>query len=121
MSTFKESMRHAYRGLRFTFANERNFRVQTAVAFVVFVFSLAFPLSRTEFLIIILVIFSILGIELFNTVIERFLDVLKPRLHEQVGILKDIMAGTVLLFSFGAAAVGLYIFIPHIVEIVLSL
>ena len=55
---------------------------------------------------------------MFNTTIERFLDVLKPRLDIHVKVLKDIMAGVVFLASFGSIVVGVMIFYPYIFELI---
>ena len=50
--------------------------------------------------------------------LEKFLDLVKPRLHYHVEVIKDVMAAAVLLASFGSVIIGLFIFIPHLVELV---
>ena len=49
-----------------------------------------------------------------NIVIERLLDFLHPAHHEEVRVIKDLMAAIVLIASFGAAIIGLMIFWPYI-------
>ena len=67
---------------------------------------------------ILLLIFLVMILELINSAVEKFADVLKPRLDLQVQTVKDIMAGMVLLASLGAILIGLVIFYPHLVEVI---
>jgi diacylglycerol kinase len=60
----------------------------------------------------------VLVLELMNSIFERMVDILKPRIHHYVEDIKDIMAGTVLVASLGSALIGLLIFWPYIVRMV---
>ena len=77
---------------------------------------LVFNLKSFEKAVLILVIVLVLVLELINTVFERVADMLKPRFHEYVEEVKDIMATTVFLSSIGAVLIGLLIFWPYIVK-----
>jgi len=99
------------------FRNEQNFRIQLVVAVVVAGFAWYFPLSDAERILVLLLIMLIFILELVNSAIERFTDILKPRMHQHVRVVKDIMAGTVLIASVGAMILGLMIFAPHIIEL----
>jgi len=114
---FFVSMSHACRGIWYVFRNEQNFRLQTIATLLVGIFAWYLPLSDGERLLILLLIMLILILELINSAIEKFTDIVKPRLHQHVRVVKDIMAGTVLIASFGAFIIGLMIFIPHIIEV----
>jgi undecaprenol kinase/diacylglycerol kinase (ATP) len=46
--------------------------------------------------------------------VERFVDILKPRLNEYSQIIKDMMAAAVFLAAGAAALVGFIIFYPYI-------
>jgi len=76
-----------------------------------------FSLTPAERIVIVLLIVFILVLELVNSAIEKFTDIVKPRMHDQVGLVKDIMAGTVFLSSAGAIILGCMIFIPHVIEL----
>jgi diacylglycerol kinase len=119
MSTrnFFQSVTHALHGIGYVFRHEQNFRIQVVISIVVFVFSWLFPLTGSERIAMVLLIVFVLVLELVNSAIEKFTDIVKPRLHEQVGIVKDIMAGTVLISSLGAIIWGLVIFLPYIIEL----
>jgi diacylglycerol kinase len=58
-------------------------------------------------------IMAVLVLESLNTIFEHLSDILKPRLHDYVRIIKDIMAATVLITSLGALVVGIIIFWPY--------
>ena len=60
-----------------------------------------------------ILITMVLTMELLNTALEYFTDLLKPRLHQYVESIKDIMAGAVFLTSACAIVVGLLIFVPY--------
>jgi undecaprenol kinase len=118
--TLKRSMQYAWKGLRYTFKNEQNFRLQVWIAVVVIILMIALPVSQLEAVALIFVISAVLILEILNTVVERFIDLLKPRLHHYSEIIKDMMAAAVLLTSLVSAAVGILIFYPYIAELLLK-
>lgn len=113
---FWVSLRHAGRGLRRALAAENNFRIHVAVALTVVVLLLVLRVPRVELAVLILVMASILILELVNTIVERFADLLEPRIHPYVGLLKDFMAAAVLIEALAAAGIGLLILWPHLVD-----
>jgi diacylglycerol kinase len=52
--------------------------------------------------------------ELANSAVERVADILKPRIHDYVKEIKDIMAAAVFLASMSAVVIGLIIFLPYL-------
>ena len=56
----------------------------------------------------------VIGAELFNTAIERLVDLVSPRRNPLAGQVKDIAAGAVLVCALAAIAVGLIIFVPYL-------
>ncbi|MFH0857790.1 MAG: diacylglycerol kinase family protein [Candidatus Magasanikbacteria bacterium] len=110
-------MSYALKGIRYVWKNEMNFRIQSIVGVLVIVLGSYFQLSRTEWLFIVTLIFAVLSCELLNSAFEKIIDIVKPRLHHQVELVKDISAGMVLLVSFCAFIMGVYIFYPYIIEL----
>lgn len=106
------SLKYALRGFRFVW-RENNFRVQVITAVLVIIFMFYFHLSRLEKVALILVIATVLILESMNTIFEHLSDMLEPRLHDYVKVIKDIMASVVLLASIMALIVGLTIFWPY--------
>lgn len=114
MMKFVKSFRHAADGIRGASSTERNFRIELVLAAGALALSWILPLSVTERAMVFLTIGVILALELLNTAFEQLTDMLSPQFHEKVKIIKDLAAGAVLLSSFGAALVGLAIFVPHL-------
>lgn len=111
---FKKSFSHAMRGLRYVANHEKNFQHQLLAAFVVIIAMIYFQVTRAEVVVLILVISGVLVMELFNTVMERVVDILKPRIHPYARLIKDLMAASVLLASLLAVAIGILIFYPYV-------
>jgi len=108
-----QSFRYAYRGFKHTFKNEQNFRVQLLIALVVIVAMILFHVEIWEAIVLLLLIILVLVLELINTTFEKMIDILRPRIHSYVEIIKDIMAAAVLISSVGAAIIALLIFVPY--------
>lgn len=117
---FIQSVAHAWRGISYVWKHELNFKLQVLLGIVALLLGFVLKIRRLEMLVIVLLIFSILALEVLNSALERFIDVFKPRMHKHVGLVKDVMAGVVLLVSFGALLVGLLIYGPPIIELISS-
>ncbi len=109
-----ESLRIALSGLATAFKEERNFRIQVLIAAFVGMLAVFFGLSRIETCILLLTIMVVLSLELINSQVEKFLDILHPDHHPRVKIIKDFSAGAVLLSAIGSVVIGFLIFWPHL-------
>lgn len=109
-----KSFKTAFEGLVFVFKTEPNFRIQILFAFLALAMAYIFNLRTVEWIVIIVLIMLVLVMEILNTALEQFTDLLKPRLHHYVKDIKDVMAAAVLLTSLGALLIGTIIFWPHI-------
>ncbi len=112
-----KSFKDAYNGMRYVYVNEQNFRIQLFASFLIILMMLIFDLSKGEVIVILFLVLLVLVLELLNSAIEKFLDVIKPRMHLQVALVKDIMAAMVLLASVSAVLIGLVVFLPHILAL----
>jgi len=111
-----KSFHYASRGIGIAWKSEQSFRVQVFAALVVLllIWWLALPLGQAIALLLLIIL--VLTLELINSILERFVDVFKPRIHPMVEEIKDLMAGAVLIASLGALIVGLLIFVPYFVR-----
>ena len=73
-----------------------------------------FNVTRTETVALVLVIAGVLIMELLNTVVERVVDILKPRIHPYARLIKDMMAAVVLISVIFSVIIGLIIFLPYV-------
>lgn len=108
------SFRYALKGLDLIFREEQSFRVQIAAAVAVVVVMFVLPVRNWEKVALILVISWVLVLELINSILERLVDILSPRVHLGVEAIKDIMAAAVFIASLTALIIGLLIFIPYV-------
>ena len=115
---FKKSFSHAFRGLRYVIKNEKNFQNELIISFLVILAMIYFDVTRSEAVVLFLVISGVLVMELMNTVVERVVDILKPRIHPYARLIKDLMAASVLLSSILAVIIGLIVFVPYITEVI---
>lgn len=114
VNRLRKSFSYACGGLSYVFKNEQNFRIQLFCALVVFFCAFFFHISRLEFVFLCGGVALVLILEIINTAIERSLDIVKPRLSEHVKMVKDIMAGAVLIASIFALILAIFIFWPHL-------
>lgn len=112
-----KSFYYAYKGIRYTFVNEHNFRVQLLIGIGVIIAMILLKVENWQKIVLLLLITLVLVLELINTIFEKIVDILKPRIHFYVEIIKDIMAGAVLIASIGASIIALLIFIPYLVAL----
>ena len=104
----------AWRGVLLAFRAERTFRVMVGVALVVIVLVSTLPFAPWERITLILLTGVVLVLELLNSMVERLVDLVKPRLSAYVGEVKDLMAAAVLLTSLISALVALMLLAPHV-------
>lgn len=117
---FFNSFRYAFRGIKHMLKNEQNFQIQMLIGFFVVILMFVFSIRSLEKVALFFVIFSVLAMELINTIFERVVDILKPRVHPYAQLIKDIMAAAVLIVSIGAIVVGITIFFPYFKELFLQ-
>ncbi|MEE8131766.1 MAG: diacylglycerol kinase family protein [Candidatus Paceibacterota bacterium] len=109
-----DSFKAAWRGLKDTLVEERSFKIMLIVTVLVIGAMFYFPTSRIEKVALLIMIFSVMILELINSVIERLLDFLHPLPNGQIKTIKDLMAAIVLVVSIGAVVIGMIIFLPYL-------
>lgn len=107
------SIGHAGSGLRHVL-NEQNFQIELLTGFLALALAVYFCVTRWELAVLALAILIVLIMEIINTIFERVIDVLVPRQHPYAKIIKDMMAGAVLLACLGSLFIGLIVFLPYI-------
>lgn len=112
--TLGKSLRYAARGIAFVARNEHSFRVQLAVFALAVALGFWLSIRPQEMVVVVLVGTFVLVLELLNSAVEHMVDLFKPRLSTQVEVVKNVMAGAVLVAAVGAAVVGLIIFVPYL-------
>ena len=96
---------------------EQNLSFHLIASVIVIIAGFVLGITRTEWMIIALCIGVVIAAELFNTAIEKLVDLVSPERHPIAGQVKDIAAGAVLICAAAAAIVGLIIFIPYLTKL----
>lgn len=105
---------NAFRGIGFAFCTQTNIKIHTLTAVAVTAAGFYFRITRTEWMMLIFCIASVITAELLNTAVEIMADHFCPHYHTKVRRIKDCAAGAVLVTSIGSAVIGCLIFIPKI-------
>lgn len=105
-----DSFRAAWNGIRGCVRHERNMRIHLAVALGVTLLSLFYRFTAVEYALLALVFGVMIAAEMFNTAIERVVDMSSPGYSHLAKLSKDIAAGAVLTCAVSAVAVGLLLF-----------
>ena len=113
MKGFFNSLSFAFNGIRLLFGG-RNFRIQFIFFMSVVGAGIYFNISNEEWLAILLMSALVLGAESLNTSIELLCDLYSTSHNPQIGRIKDIAAGAVLIISFFALIVGALIFYKYL-------
>ncbi|WP_019242633.1 MULTISPECIES: diacylglycerol kinase family protein [Bacillus] len=116
---FSKSVKCAFEGIGFSL-QERNVKIHLCVAVLVIIAGLYFSISRVEWLFIITCIAGMFALELMNTAIEKVVDLVTNDYHPLAKMAKDISAGAVLIYTFYSIIVGIIIFLPKILNILLE-
>lgn len=120
VAMFQKSVKNAFRGLLYVTKTEKNFQLELLAAAVVIVLTIILNVRSWEAVLLIFLVMWILVAELINTVLEKVVDILKPRIHPYARIIKDIMAAMVLISSIFSLVIGVIIFWPYIEKIFLG-
>ena len=75
---------------------------------------LLLQISTAEWLWVIFAIGFVIVAEMFNSALEILCDTLHPDFHTNIGKVKDLAAGAVLLAALCAAIIGALILLPKL-------
>lgn len=103
----------AFSGIGMIFKEENVFKVMLLAAVLVVFAMFYFELPLTQKAVLFTMIFLVMILELVNSVIEKVLDFVCAEANGKVKVIKDVLAGIVLLASLGAAILGILIFLPY--------
>ena len=107
------SFGYAWKGIQSCVGKEQNLSFHLIAAMAVIIAGIVLGITRTEWIMVVMCIGTVIAAELFNTAIEKLVDLVAPERHPVAGQVKDIAAGAVLICAVAAAIIGLIIFIPY--------
>ena len=112
-----KSFTFAWKGILTCAGHEQNITFHLIAAIIVLAAGFCFGISRTEWMVVMLCIGTVIAAELFNSAIERLVDMVSPEWEKIAGEVKDIAAGAVLVTAIAAAIVGMIVFLPYVIAL----
>ena len=119
MKKIRNSFKYAIEGIWTSFKTERNMKIHIFIMILAIIACIILKINKSEWIICIILFAIVIGSELFNTSIETIVDMVMPEKNEKAKIAKDVSAGAVLVVAIGAAIIGLVIFVPRILNILI--
>ena len=116
-----DSFKYAYSGIATAFKSEKNMKIHFTMMMLVIIFGILLKISLNEWLVCIMLFCMVIGSEMINTAVENVVNLAMPTKNEVAKNAKDISAGAVLVFAIGSAIIGLIIFIPKIINVLVNL
>ena len=114
------SFKYAFNGLRVLLCKERNALTHLCIAVCVLAAGFVFRISTGEWIVIIFCIGFVFALELINTSIENMADFVSKEYHNLIRNAKDLAAGAVFVGAITAAIIGLIIFVPKIIGLLID-
>ena len=118
MKIFFKAVLFALQGIKQFFARDRNGKIQMVIGTTAIILGFTVSLSSSQWLLVLFCIGLVISLEMINSAIERFCDLLTTDFHPGIKIIKDVAAGAVLIASITSLIIGLIIFIPALVQFI---
>lgn len=106
---------HGIRGIRLAFQYESAMRFHLAATVGVMLVNVLLQISRTEWLITLMLIGLIWMAEVFNTALEKLADRVSGDQDVLIGQAKDLASGAVSILCLLAVVCALIIYLPYLV------
>lgn len=116
MKKFFISVTFAVEGVKQFFSCDRNGKIQIVIGITAITLGFTVSLSSFQWLLILFCIGLVISLEMINSAIERYCDLVTTDFHPGIKIIKDVAAGAVLVASVMSLIIGLIIFIPALVD-----
>lgn len=115
----KTSLKNAGKGVSLALKSETNIRIHILVGILVFSIGVLMNLNYTKLCVLLLVIALVITTEMLNTAIEFTIDsVFHNRFSPLAGMAKDVSAAAVMFSAIISVIIGLFIFIPEILNLI---
>lgn len=111
------SFKNAFEGLFWALSSQPNYKIHLLSSLIAVVAGWILTISYIEWLILFVLIIMGLVIETINTTIEVTADAIDTNWRQDIKIIKDVAAASMLIFSIGAVFIAGFIFIPKIINL----
>jgi diacylglycerol kinase (ATP) len=105
---------YAFAGVAYLMRTQTNFRIEVVVAAAAVLAGVWARLERWEWVVLILTIVLVLGLEALNTATEDAVTLASPGFHPRAKIAKDVAAAGVLFAAAASVGVAILLFGPRL-------
>jgi diacylglycerol kinase (ATP) len=103
---FRQRLGFAAAGIRSAWLRERSFRMQCLLGAAAMFALIGLRPPAVWWALVAVIAVMVLALEMINSAIESVVDLLHPGIHPEIKIIKDMIAGAVLIVSIGALVVA---------------
>ena len=114
------SFRYAFVGVRYLLWTQRNAKIQSAIGLAAIGLGVVLGIERYEWLALLVTITLVIAAEGVNTALEAIVDLTSPEYHTLAKIAKDVGAGTVLITAIASVIIGIVLFLPHLLPLIMG-
>lgn len=112
------SWKNSFEGYKYAYTHEQSLLLHIFFSVVAIVCGIVFNITGTQWILLFLVMVVILVAELLNTAIEATVDLITEDFHPLAKVAKDCASASVTTATLLAITVGVYVFIPQIIELI---
>ncbi len=116
-----KTFNYAIDGIIYTLKSQKNMKVHYGIAILVLFLTLFLNLSRIEIIAVFFSISLVILSEMFNTAIEKTVDLITTEYSPLAKIAKDVAAGAVLISALNSVMVAYLVFFDRLNPSTLSL
>ncbi|TDQ41734.1 diacylglycerol kinase family protein [Aureibacillus halotolerans] len=109
-----KSFFYAGRGISHALHTEMNLRFHFIAILLVSMLGIYFQITKTEWLVLILMMTIVCTLEMVNAAIERTVDLITEERTMLAQQAKDLAAGAVFLSAVASIIIGIVIFLPYV-------
>ena len=117
-SSFISGMMHSIHGVLHVFEHERNARIHLLFAVAAFVLGVGLQVSAAELAAVFFAVVLVFVAEIFNTAIERTLDLIDIEENPRIHLIKDMAAGGVLVAAVASVMLGVVRVGPRVLRLI---
>jgi diacylglycerol kinase len=112
-----QSFKFALRGFAYACKTERSLRILILCILLAVAAGIFLGLTGPEWCVVLICCGATLAAELLNTAVECIIDMFVHEYNALAGRAKDVAASATLIFIVISLAVGLIVYVPHILEL----
>ena len=108
------SFRHAFVGIWKFIRIEHNARIHLVATLLVLLAALILKVTSGEAIGLVMAVGLVWVAEMINCAVEKLSDFISTERRPEIGLIKDVAAGAVLVAAFVAFLIGVLVFLPKI-------